>query len=567
METNIFRTTMKLKQLSYIAAAIALTGFTACDDFLDAAPDERVTIDTPEKVSLLLVDAYPGGNLASLCEFSTDNVIDNNSPDENGMRYNLSYFDRQDLEAFSWEDVVSNMQQDSPSYLWEAYYHSIAVANEALKAIEELEAQGLGDEVQAQKGEALMCRAYNHFLLANLFSLHYAGEEASKNIPSIPYMDKVEDKVLVHYDREPLQSVYEKIEKDILAGYPLINDGAYSVPKYHFNKKAAAAFAARYYLYKRDYVNAEKWATEALGGTSANPAGMMRTFWGKTFTTYDALVAAYTSAQEQSNLMLIPTYSTFSRRRGERFALNRDAKSATIYGEGPTWSTSITNYYCHPCYAGKIFVRGSQEYGLFFPKAGELFEYTDKVAGIGYIHIVRCEFTAEEALLTRAEARIWQNNLTGALEDLRTWDESRQKLSIAVNFPQLTDERIRDFYKEDTGGFGIVKPLNIDRVNPVDGKTVNANIEPYLQCVLHFRRIETIDDGLRWFDIKRYGIEITHKIGATRVETLVWDDPRRAFQIPAEVIAAGFAPNNRQPLLTTGSGNFSKLPTSAMVAK
>ena len=52
---------MKLKQLSYIAAAIALTGFTACDDFLDAAPDERVTIDTPEKVSLLLVDAYPGG--------------------------------------------------------------------------------------------------------------------------------------------------------------------------------------------------------------------------------------------------------------------------------------------------------------------------------------------------------------------------------------------------------------------------------------------------------------------------------------------------------------------------
>lgn len=223
METNIFRTTMKLKQLSYIAAAIALTGFTACDDFLDAAPDERVTIDTPEKVSLLLVDAYPGGNLTSLCEFSSDNVIDNNSPDENGMRYNLSYFDRQDLEAFGWEDVVSNMQQDSPSYLWEAYYHSIAVANEALKAIEELEAQGLGDEVQAQKGEALMCRAYNHFLLANLFSLHYAGEEASKNIPSIPYMDKVEDKVLVHYDREPLQSVYEKIEKDILAGYPLIN--------------------------------------------------------------------------------------------------------------------------------------------------------------------------------------------------------------------------------------------------------------------------------------------------------------------------------------------------------
>lgn len=558
---------MKLKKLSYITVAFALTGLTACDDFLDAAPDERVTIDTPEKVSLLLVDAYPGGNPASLCELSTDNVVDNNSPDENGMRYNLSYYDRQDLETYSWEDVVSNMQQDSPSYLWEAYYHSIAVANEALKAIEELENQGLGDQVQAQKGEALVCRAFSHFMLANLFSLHYAGETASENIPSIPYMDKIEDKVLVDYERESLQSVYKKIEDDILAGYPLINDGAYDVPKYHFNKKAVAAFAARYYLFKRDYVSAEKWATEALGGPTGNPAGMMRTFWSKSFTTYDAIVAAYTSAQEQSNLMLIPTTSTFSRRRGERFALNRDAKSATVYGEGPTWSTAITSYYCHPCYAGKIFVRGSQEYGVIFPKAGELFEFTDKVAGIGYIHIVRCEFTAEEALLTRAEARIWQNNLTGALEDLRIWDESRQKLTIAVNFPTLTDERIRDFYKEDKGGYGIVKPLNIDLVNPVDGVAVNANIEPYLQCVLHFRRIETIDDGMRWFDIKRYGIEITHKIGASRVETLTWNDPRRAFQIPAEVIAAGFAPNNRQPLLTTSDNSHTMLPTSAMVAK
>ncbi len=558
---------MKLNKLSYIAVAVAFTGLTACDDFLDAAPDERVTIDSPEKVSLLLVDAYPGANLSGLCEFSSDNVVDNNSPDENGMRYNLSYFDRQDLEAYSWEDVVSNMDTESPSYLWEAYYHSIAVANEALKAIAEMEAQGRGDEVQAQKGEALMCRAYNHFLLANLFSMHYAGEEASKQIPSVPYMDKVEDKVLVNYEREPLQSVYAKIEKDILDGYPLINDGSYSVPKYHFNKKAAAAFAARFYLYKRDYVNAEKWATEALGGESGNPAGMMRTFWSKTFTTPDALVAAYTSAQEQSNLMLVATYSTFFRRRGERFALNREAKDATIYCEGPTWSTALTNYYCHPCYSGKIYVRGSQEYGLFFPKSYEIFEYTDKVAGIGFVHIVRCEFTAEEVLLTRAEARIWQNNLTGALEDLRTWDESRQKIPVAVNFPQLTDERIRDFYKEDKGGFGIVKPLNIDRVNPVDGKALNANIEPYLQCVLHFRRIETIDDGLRWFDIKRYGIEITHKIGATRIEHLTWNDPRRAFQIPAEVIAAGFAPNDRKPALIGEGANCVQLPNSALMAK
>ena len=33
-----------------------------------------------------------------------------------------------------------------------------------------------------------------------------------------------------------LQYVYEMIEKDLLEGLPLIEDKAYTVPKYHFNK-------------------------------------------------------------------------------------------------------------------------------------------------------------------------------------------------------------------------------------------------------------------------------------------------------------------------------------------
>ena len=88
---------------------------------------------------------------------------------------------------------------------------------------------------------------------------------------------------------------------------------------------------------------------------------------------------------------------------------------------------------------------------------------------------------------------------------------------------------------------------------------------PYIYCVLHFRRIETLFDGYRWFDIKRYGIEVTHKIGRTRVETLTINDPRRALQIPSEVISAGMQGNNRFPLVDgdkyipyTGSYHFNK---------
>lgn len=67
---------------------------------------------------------------------------------------------------------------------------------------------------------------------------------------------------------------------------------------------------------------------------------------------------------------------------------------------------------------------------------------------------------------------------------------------------------------------------------------------PVLQCIQHFRRIEFVHMGVRFFDLKRYGIEWSHKIGAAnRIETMSLFDPRRAIQIPSEVQAAGHQPN------------------------
>jgi hypothetical protein len=82
-----------------------------------------------------------------------------------------------------------------------------------------------------------------------------------------------------------------------------------------------------------------------------------------------------------------------------------------------------------------------------------------------------------------------------------------------------------------------------------------------LQCVLGFKRIENAAQGLRWLDIKRYGIEITrrtlepdpdadtydasYRILKGDVDVLTVDDPRRAMQIPPDTQTAGIAPNPR----------------------
>jgi hypothetical protein len=72
-----------------------------------------------------------------------------------------------------------------------------------------------------------------------------------------------------------------------------------------------------------------------------------------------------------------------------------------------------------------------------------------------------------------------------------------------------------------------------------------------LQAVLTFRRVETMHLGLRWFDIKRYGIEIPRRImnadgnPAKKVDFLKKDDPRRALQLPNKVLMAGMEKNPR----------------------
>ncbi len=556
---------MKLKYIAYSALLALAPVASSCDDFLSKLPDNRVELNTPDQLQMLLVNGYMQYNVGVMNEISSDNIIDNNSPDPaSGMRYNLAPFERMDNEIFAWEPAESSLQQDSPSSLWQGCYHAIAVANAVLDRIPYFESIGQGEEVAPYKGEALLIRAYHHFLLANLFCQPYRGPELSKQLQGIPYMTEPETTLTTVYDRGNLADVYDNIEKDLLEGLPLIDDAIYEQPKYHFNTAAANAFAARFYLFKRDYENVVKYANLAFGGEAGPAQSALNDVWQHSFADPDQITQYYISVERQSNFLLLPTVSTAARLVGTRYAWNREGVNATINGQGPTWQ----DFNFHPCYDGKIYIVGGEQYGLFFPgTCGELFEYTDKIAGIGYTHIVRPEFTAEETLLCRAEAKIFLGDIDGGVADLRIWDENRQNNTHPeYDMPDLTRELIESFYSNPPAE-GMVKPLHIDEVCPSDKYSVTPANELYLQCVLHYRRIETFHTGMRWFDIRRFGIEIEHYIGANGHDILKWDDPRRAYQLPADVLTSGMEPTIRDYVSTPSNQEYVKSAVSCVKIK
>ena len=157
--------------------------------------------------------------------------------------------------------------------------------------------------------------------------------------------------------------------------------------------------------------------------------------------------------------------------------------------------------------------------------------------------------TVDETLLVRAEARVLQGKYEKAAQDLTLWMQNNIKTEMV-----LTPEKILSFYA-DHGDFTYAT---------WDNSTIKKHLNPsfyigaenglrecMIQCVLGFRRIEGFALGLRWWDVKRYGIEIWRRtMGSNGAparldDVLLKDDPRRAIQIPIEVIDAGLTPNPR----------------------
>jgi hypothetical protein len=421
-------------------------------------------------------------------------------------------------------------------------------------------------------GEAHVLRAYLHFVLVNTFAEAYKDETMSAADRGIPYVTKPETTVHVDYTTsEFLHSVketYDLIEKDLLEGIDLIDDSKYQVVAYHFNRNAANAFAARFYLFKRDYDKVIYYADQALG---TNPSSMLRKWNAINTNTMDSRLNDYNDHQAPCNFLIQSTYSVqdrmlsacrFAINNGKTFTDNQGRKwkvpstlKTLIDGGGPNWRGQL------PAFDSNLFIFGGQEFGVWLFRVYEYFEYTDKIAGIGYVHMLYQPFTADETLLCRAEAKLYKGDKAGALQDLTSWTYSHcvskeKKVNGDVVPNDLTVSDVKSKYVRNGEPSDFVSDLHPKEMG--FEKVLTGDDQAILDCILHFRRIETMFEGLRWYDIKRYGITVYHYYrGANEddihIDSLTYSDSRRVLQVPNNVMEAGY-PSNRGTGAMGGSG-------------
>lgn len=519
------------KYIGFSIIALGLT-LTSCDDWLDKLPDNRMELQTPSDVSSLLVSAYPSSHPAYLLEMYSDNTDECVNP-------SWSEASRFQAQAYKWEDITETGEDESPQELWNRHYLAIASANAAIDLIE---GKGSPAEYNEQLGEALLCRAYAMFQLSTVFCKAYNPATASTDL-GLPYPTHPEKVVGTVYTRGTMEDLYGQIDKDLQRGLPLVSSN-YSKPKFHFNTEAAKAFAARFYLYKGDFAKAITYATEVLG---ADPTAKARDW-----DAYSALnmndqirPEAWVSADEKCNFLLQTVYSEWGAisgpyRYGDKYAHSyRITYDEDIASKGPFGAANST--FKQRVWSNTALAK------LFHRKVPYEFEYTDLQAGIGFAHAEYAVFTTEQLLLERAEAYALSGELQKAVDDYNTIMKIYQKYPKTFTLKQIVD-----FYNGVnyyTPKKATVKKHFVKPVYTIDAE--GSDQEALLQAILHLRRIMEVGEGYRMQDVKRYGIVIyrrqtntSYTISAV-TDSLTVDDPRRAIQLPQDVITSGLEPNDR----------------------
>ncbi|MEW7291517.1 RagB/SusD family nutrient uptake outer membrane protein [Aquimarina sp. 2304DJ70-9] len=486
----------------YIALLLLTIVNVGCENYLEESPDDRLELDTVEKAAKVVADAYSQASYA-FTDMYTD-LAGPVGPEINGVVQNTggNTISIQDMQTYTWSDV-NEIFQDSPTYFWDQTYEAIAQTNEVLAVIDNL--QGDQKQKDAVKGEALLSRAYNHFMLVNLFGLHY-DENATTNL-GVPYVLEPETEFLPSYERNTVAEVYDLVEKDLLEGLALINDDFFfGTKKYHFTKKAGQAFASRFYLWKKDYQNCKKYSDLFLGGS---PNIYVKNYDNIKGATPDDTGDNYNDPEDDSNFLLIQKFSNHQRvNNGYRlnFSDFQNLFTSIFGGFREDERTSID-----------VFNFGTD--AVLIPRLREFFFRENLSSNSGLPYHIAVEFKGEEVLLNRAEANLFLGDQASSLVDINVLARARYNDNEFNDIPTIVS-----FYN------------------------VGNETEGILELILDERKKEFWDHGLRWFDIKRFNLPVTHIVpeseGGGTFE-LTANDLRKAIQIPSDALSFGLTPNPR----------------------
>lgn len=460
-----------------IATVTILWTVSSCDSFIEEPYDNRVEIKSVEEMEAIVVNAYPL-RADIFTEIMTDNLhhYATTMQASNGATY---------VPIYLWQDEYStSISTATPSYAYSHYYKKIYEANNVIEGVENVAGSNL--KKQALLGEALMLRAYNYFSLVNLFGLHYDEANNAKNL-GVPLITEVPKENRGTFDRATVKEVYDQIDADMAKGLELLKQAQTELPRtpYRFSMASVYAFFSRVNLYKKKWDEAARYADLVIVDKGPIVRKLSEDLTRKKNTSEEYFAQEIMNPSIHPNLLLVTQTNVFlCRPFGYRlggFYLAHD-----IF-----YNTSRNDL------RNQLYSSG----GTVIDSVALVVKYAPQPNNPNAAATRYDAFTMEEVLLNRAEA-----NLKTSSPDIAK---------------AMTD----------------IETIRKERISPYEALPTPASVDEALKVVLAERKLELLGQGHRWFDIKRLGLRIEHRITRTSAKpdaVLEPNDLRTAIQIPIE---------------------------------
>lgn len=352
---NILRSLL----LCFVCCNMLVT-LTSCDNFLDITPTGKVIASTAEEYRNLLTNEYkyfPKDRHMTIVR--TDELLFSASTSSSDLD---AY-----LDLWLWKD--ENPSPTTSYFSWRTYYHNIYIANYIIEKQGEMTNSNAA-EVNQLVGEAYMMRAYDLFLLVNLYAEAYThcNPATTRGVPMLLQAD-----VNAIPRSSSVEAVYQQVLSDIAQAEQRMNVQLWEVGKrYRFNTQSAQALRARTYLY------------------------MGR--WQEALTAAKAVIAMHPDLEDLNNLgSLLPD----------------DFQSVENIVALEYFSSNLSSVINQPAATYiNMYRTGDQRKTRYYKRATSTTWTLQKSDGY-------CSFRSAEAYLTAAEASVQLGDLTGAIDYLK----------------------------------------------------------------------------------------------------------------------------------------------------
>lgn len=219
---------------------------SACSTLLDEIPDRKLAAPHSLKAlrAMLDEDFAINGSANGLGNASADDYF---LTEEDYAAIGLN-----ERNLYTWQDDIAS----EDSYM--VMYRKINIANIVLEAISEL-TEGTERQRLEIRGEALFVRAHTLLALAAIYTKQYDPVTAEEELGLIL---RHSSDFNIASERSTLEDTYSFIERDLLESVELLP--LQSAHVFRPNQMAAHAMLARFYLYKQDYGDAERYTDNVL---------------------------------------------------------------------------------------------------------------------------------------------------------------------------------------------------------------------------------------------------------------------------------------------------------------